>query len=257
MINTKLEQHVFTTEHTSVQQICAPLSEIGINGFIFMRQFPDGKFVDLATQMEWGEFFLEKFLAGEYTKDTVANHMFMRSDVNLWVSNPNNEIWIEGQQLFGFGNGVSIANHHQDYSDVFCFYSDADDYQINETYLRNFSQLKLFADYFVDRAQKLIKKGEKNPLQSPRIYLSDDVDSEHCSNNSGPLFVDISPFGKLSKREMDCLRLLVDGKSAKQIGDLLFISPRTVEGHLKKAKEKLNCSTLAQLSSMVVRYLFV
>lgn len=64
-----------------------------------------------------------------------------------------------------------------------------------------------------------------------------------------------SPFKKLhlnngislSARELACAKLLLQGKSARLIAQALFLSPRTVETHLKHLKEKLHCHTKTEL----------
>ncbi len=51
----------------------------------------------------------------------------------------------------------------------------------------------------------------------------------------------------LSERHCDILRLLAQGLVAKEIGDRLNISPRTVEYHKYKLMEKLGVKTTAEL----------
>lgn len=58
---------------------------------------------------------------------------------------------------------------------------------------------------------------------------------------------------ELSKREADCLYHLCLGKSAKETGEMLFISPRTVETHLENIKQKTFCKSKLQLMSYVIR----
>jgi DNA-binding CsgD family transcriptional regulator len=45
----------------------------------------------------------------------------------------------------------------------------------------------------------------------------------------------------LTKRELECLFLMLEGKTAKEIAIILKISYRTVETYLEKIKIKLNC----------------
>ncbi len=47
----------------------------------------------------------------------------------------------------------------------------------------------------------------------------------------------------LTEREIQVLQLVADGMTNKEIGKLLFISDRTVQGHLKNIYEKLNVNT--------------
>jgi len=56
----------------------------------------------------------------------------------------------------------------------------------------------------------------------------------------------------LSLRETEVLKLVAEGKTTKEIGELLFISPRTVENHRAHIQKKLALSNTAEL----VRYAF-
>lgn len=57
----------------------------------------------------------------------------------------------------------------------------------------------------------------------------------------------------LSNRELDVLKLFADGLSYKEIGEKLFISPRTVETHKNHIMEKLDLSNLADLIKFAIR----
>jgi len=56
----------------------------------------------------------------------------------------------------------------------------------------------------------------------------------------------------LSGRETEVLKLVAEGKTTKEIAELLFISPRTVENHRAHIQKKLELSNTAEL----VRYAF-
>ena len=49
--------------------------------------------------------------------------------------------------------------------------------------------------------------------------------------------------GDLSPREVDVLRLLADGRADREIGEALFISPKTASVHVSTIKEKLGVRT--------------
>lgn len=55
--------------------------------------------------------------------------------------------------------------------------------------------------------------------------------------------VDRSNEEALSKREMEVVELMAKGRSRKEIAELLFISPNTVDSHLNKIYHKLHVST--------------
>ena len=50
------------------------------------------------------------------------------------------------------------------------------------------------------------------------------------------------PLQDLSDRERDVLHLMADGRSNQAIGDRLFLSPRTVETHIRSIFTKLALS---------------
>jgi len=50
---------------------------------------------------------------------------------------------------------------------------------------------------------------------------------------------------KLTPRELDVMWLVADGRTSKEIGRLLLISPRTVEMHVQSSLRKLGCGTRA------------
>ncbi|MEO1264537.1 MAG: response regulator transcription factor [Pseudomonadota bacterium] len=58
----------------------------------------------------------------------------------------------------------------------------------------------------------------------------------------------------LSSREQDVLVLLAEGKSNKEVAQLLTISVRTVETHRKNLKRKLAISTTAGLTRYVIQH---
>ncbi len=55
------------------------------------------------------------------------------------------------------------------------------------------------------------------------------------------------PNHQLSTRESECLFYLLRGKSAKETGLLLTISPKTVETHLQHIRDKFGCQNKSQL----------
>ncbi len=58
---------------------------------------------------------------------------------------------------------------------------------------------------------------------------------------------------KLSTREREVLKLIAEGKSSKEIGDLLFISTRTVERHRANMMEKLNFKKATDLVKYAIQ----
>ncbi len=51
---------------------------------------------------------------------------------------------------------------------------------------------------------------------------------------------------RLTRRELEVLTLVIEGKSSKEAADLLFVSKRTVDFHLANIYEKLQVTNRVQ-----------
>ncbi len=60
-------------------------------------------------------------------------------------------------------------------------------------------------------------------------------------------------FSRLTEREREVLRLTAEGRSAREIAQLLTLSPKTVEKHRTNLMEKLNLHNRAELVRYALR----
>ncbi|WP_203532595.1 response regulator [Draconibacterium halophilum] len=74
------------------------------------------------------------------------------------------------------------------------------------------------------------------------IILNELVDSSQENAESG-----------LSMREKEVLQLIAEGKSSKEIGEILFLSSKTVDTHRKNIMDKLELRTLPELTKYAIR----
>ena len=63
-----------------------------------------------------------------------------------------------------------------------------------------------------------------------------------------------SPIEKLSDREFEVFRLLGNGKSTKEVAEALHLSPKTVDVHRSRIKQKLQLKDAATLIHQAVRW---
>jgi two-component system response regulator NreC len=61
-------------------------------------------------------------------------------------------------------------------------------------------------------------------------------------------------FEQLSPREREVLRITAEGYDAREIGDRLFLSPKTVETYRRRAMEKLGLQSRAELVRYALRH---
>jgi DNA-binding NarL/FixJ family response regulator len=79
-----------------------------------------------------------------------------------------------------------------------------------------------------------------------KVYLGEAI-SEYLADSMKEPKKKIEAAAILNERESDCLRLVVEGKTAKEIAEILFISRRTVENHKNSILKKLNLHKTSDL----------
>jgi DNA-binding NarL/FixJ family response regulator len=91
-------------------------------------------------------------------------------------------------------------------------------------------------------------------IQGGKIFLSPLMSEDLSQNLLGFIEnADQSLDETLSTREKEVLTLLAEGKSSKEIADLLFISTRTVEHHRASINKKLKIRNLVDLVKYAIR----
>lgn len=78
-------------------------------------------------------------------------------------------------------------------------------------------------------------------------YLSEDITELVINGYLTPSNSETSEFEKLSTREKEIFLLFAEGKSTREIGDLLFISVKTVNTHKQNILGKLDLKSNADL----------
>ena len=87
-------------------------------------------------------------------------------------------------------------------------------------------------------------------VRQGRTYVSPHFSEElieglvHVGKGEGKRHFDTDP---LTLREREIVKLIAEGKSSKEIAELLFISARTVDNHRAKIMEKLNLKKATDL----------
>lgn len=90
-------------------------------------------------------------------------------------------------------------------------------------------------------------------IVSGEIYLSPKITgivvNDYIRNVSS---ID-STSAQLTSREREIVQLIAEGKSSKEIADILHTSPKTIENHRFHIMEKLNLHTIAELVKYAIR----
>ena len=87
-----------------------------------------------------------------------------------------------------------------------------------------------------------------------RTYVTPIIAGELMQSYKEGVHLRDNAIAKLTTRQREVLQLLVEGHSAKEVGDILCISPRTVEFHKYKMMEELNLKTSAELLRYAIKH---
>lgn len=92
-------------------------------------------------------------------------------------------------------------------------------------------------------------------VSAGEIYLSKPITGtlvddylQKCEQEQEP-----SPFERLSPRELEVLRLVVEGKTSAEIARILYLSPKTVETYRSRMMQKLDVSDIPSLIRLAVQ----
>ncbi|NIM93412.1 MAG: response regulator [Anaerolineales bacterium] len=93
-------------------------------------------------------------------------------------------------------------------------------------------------------------------VNAGRRYLSQKI-SDKVIDDYVQLRVDAgdkSPLTRLSPRETEVMKLVVEGKSSAEIAELLFLSPKTVETYRSRLMQKLDIHDLPSLVKFAIQH---
>ena len=60
-------------------------------------------------------------------------------------------------------------------------------------------------------------------------------------------------YSKLSNREREVFQMIAEGRSTKEISDILYVSPSTVKTHRANIMDKLQLQNISQLIQFAIR----
>lgn len=92
-------------------------------------------------------------------------------------------------------------------------------------------------------------------IKSGKTYLSEKINQRVIEEYSGLCKGQkySLPLESLSSREREVFQLIVEGRTSKEIGQILSISHKTVEHHRSRVLSKLSCSNATQLIRLAAR----
>jgi DNA-binding CsgD family transcriptional regulator len=264
-----LKDNHFSLAHaTEMSQICSILKIINIHFFHYIKHLKDGSQINLSNRPDWTQFF---FNNGLYKIGAYGNNL--RSGFIFWDYFEAKEIRTCVRE-FQLGQGITIIVKNKKECDFYCFGSSIRREEAVNFYLSNMDVLQRFIVYFNDKASSIINqalKTSQNRIILPEIYqkTTDPVtnaivpfnyQSQEHYNTSKSSFVNTLNALRykyqfstnnyevsLTPKELEYAIFLLQGKTAREIGEIFNVSRRTVETHFENLRNKLGCYSKQEL----------
>lgn len=118
--------------------------------------------------------------------------------------------------------------------------------------------LRRFIQYFENEMSPVLKRMHEQPISLfsemdvflkknrigvPEIQLDESKIYQFLTKTSNNIFWE----SKLTKREIEVVKVFLKGKTAREIAQILSLSKRTVEHHFTTIKDKLECCSRSEL----------
>ncbi len=244
-----IKTHPFFTSNVEMESLIAPLKKYNINYFTYRKFYNDNTRIFLGTRPDWLDIFFTKkmYLNG----NTEAAPSLYKRQAVLWSTLPNQTIFHIARGI-GIDHGIYLIYPGVDYCEFFAFATTPSHHDTVNFYLNNLDVLENFTLYFKDQAKLLISQIERHKIILPyhqksiEHYKSEDVINFCRQNPRNQITFNKFNF-KISRRQFECIDLLLTGATTKEMAIKLNISPRTVEDYINFLKQKFQARNKAAL----------
>lgn len=240
---------------TQIRKTTQPLRDhFGIGYFTYHRIDNAGKYTVLVDRPDWAEYYVDEQI---YLNDPYLRHPSVyQSGISLIDSHGSPEyketVVKAGRKVLNMEMGAILIQKQEDFVEFFGFSANKKTSSLESLYLNQPQLLTSFATHFKKEMGSVLMRMEKETDSLKNLKGNDFT----CSQ---PIYPDITPatllayykdigmdqqiekLEKLSVREKQCLKLLVQDKSAKETAAALGLSGRTVESYFENIKNKLGC----------------
>ncbi len=248
------DSHILYRTANDIQQICVPLNTFfNVTTFTYIKIFDDLTRIHLDTNPNFNKLFYKKIY--QYYKTTgITECHHWDSGYNTLYRLDETEAYRDAKS-FNIGDGVVISNYSNGVTEL-CYFSLSRHCQNKEVtnLINNIDLLYKFILYFRYKASSIIKEAEENPIALPFLKPNAIKNTFSMHPVQRELFLKTINIddGYLTKREIECSRLLAEDMGMKEIARILNISHRTVEKHLNNAKRKLGFKKQSCLVKYIV-----
>lgn len=257
---SELVQHVenVSCKHQKkIQSLIDPLASIyNVNAHAYYRIDSQGFLTLLCNFPEISKFYFANNL---HLNNPFLKHPDLINPGFLLASGIEDDSFQEAQS--------KVEENHQLHNLLLIFQKEGDTLHahgfattqqknITNLYLNHMDRFRLYCDFFRKETLSLLRPINYAKIVGKSFYEKCDPRKDletqrkhfHWMNSKND---PLNLFKPLTDREIDCLKLLLEGLSASQISEHLSITTRTAEHHIDHIKDKLLCTTKSEIFSFV------
>lgn len=232
----------------AVKRICSPLQDhLGISIFCYGRVEADGLYVNLSNYPPIEEIYYENQL---YHDDPHLIHPLLLRSGTLLIPNSYSADYMEKiLKQSNTGQLLLVLERFEDVVECFFFGINIEETTTDAKLLNYLDPIKSFIRYFKKEAKPIIDhaRSEKYNAKDVKGKIFSEPVASPLSNNNPQIQRFLNLMDPLTPRERQCLELFKQGKTAQMTGAILGLSQRTVESYFENIKNKLGCTTKADL----------
>ncbi len=206
--------------------ICKPIKDIVLkNDVYYMRAYKDNSINILTTNTVWLNNWLHNFnnFNNTFFQDKIKKAATSISNIyGAWHYNRKDAL-LEFNHNYQIDQGFDIYKRKKDYVEIWAFSGKAEMPMFHDFCINNIDKL----EEITDSCQKFLTK-QDNLFFAQKALIPINIDPSF----DNPLF---------TYREIECARLIIIGKTTKEIAQDLDISPKTVEVYINNIKQKTGC----------------
>jgi len=213
-----------------------------------------GGYTYFASNIDWCEYYGSKkfYLSNPFHRHPMH---FQEGICLLKHVHDNNfsEIMQSASSGFNINLSLKLLNNTNDGFEAFVFSSISSDQTYIEMLLNELPMLRLFIKKFRDENEGVFRAAEENQMDlggllGPVFYQNSmPAVQRPIARQAFLKKMGIDVDAVLSLREIEVIKLLLEGYSAGKIAPQIHLSRRTVEHHVERIKDKLGCDSKEQL----------
>ena len=235
--------------------ICAEkMKRLNLSVFEFARVYDNGRAILLYSDPKISQYlFKHQVHITAHVPTSLISSEFWYLPAQ---DGPYSQFLRDMKDISKAGSFVDYIQRFEGYFDMYCYWSPLDQNSGSSHFINSKEKLEQLSNEFKEQAGSFIASVETDPFIVPQLMrpnfgglpkknmlINDKIDfSFYLDKILKNLKTHRSAGGiQFANRELDCIRFLIFGKTAKDISIELGLSIRTIEHRIDSLRDKLGC----------------